>query len=186
MSSETWPQPEESDPLPSRRGLLTVVFLVVVIGGLLVAWLGRSSGQGPATVGSPAPRFGLTMFDGSRFDLTRHISEDGRPVVVNLWASWCAPCRKEIPTISEWAIAHPEVYVIGVAVEDVEADARALAAELGPSYDLAMGTDEFRAEYPSIGLPATYIVDGKGRVADVIFGIVSTKILDEAVAAIAG
>lgn len=180
MSSETWPQAEAPpDPLPPRRFFLTGVFVAVLAVGLLGAWaLGAFTGD---SADNQAADFTVTLFDDGVFSLSTHISEDGRPVVLNLWASWCAPCRAEIPAISAWSQTNPDTYVLGVAVEDVESSARELAAELQPSYDLAIGDDQFRADYPTRGLPATYFIDGEGRVTLIHNGILTEASLDEIV-----
>ena len=178
MSSEIWPPPDgEPGPLPNRRLLLTGVFVAVVVVGLAAAWVinGSSSEQADENL---APEFVVTLIDGGEFSLSRHVAEDGRPVLLNLWASWCGPCRAETPTISAWATRNPDVYVLGVAVEDVESKARELAAELRPSYDLAIGDDSFRADYPSLGLPASYVIDGDGRITEIFNGILTEDTLD--------
>lgn len=187
MSSGTWPQADEGpDPLPKSNGLLTGVFIGVVVVGLLMTWVLRAQDVAVAMEGRPAPDFSVALFDGSQFSLSDHFSGDAMPIVLNLWASWCAPCRAEIPEISRWAVDNPDVYVLGMAVEDVEADARVLADELEPSYDLAIGDSEFRSSYPSIGLPATYILDENGKVIELINGRVTEESLDSVFAATAG
>lgn len=196
MSSEPWPPPEVGPPLdggdptetgtppgggpgplPRRRLLLTGVFVAVVAVGLISAWaLGGVAGGEDTDL---APDFTVTTFDGRTFTLSQHLADDGRPVLLNLWASWCAPCRAEIPAISAWSQANPEVYVIGVAVEDVESAARELAAELQPSYELAMGDEIFRSNYPSLGLPATYVIDESGRIDQIHNGILTEATIDD-------
>lgn len=187
MSSGTWPQPDEGpDPLPRSRGVLTGVFVAVVVVGLLVTLVFQGQDVAVAVEGRAAPDFSVTLLDGSQFSLSEHLSGDGRPIVLNLWASWCAPCRAEIPEISRWAVDNTDVYVLGIAVEDVDADARDLADELEPSYDLGIGDSEFRSAYPSIGLPATYILDENGTVIELINGTVTEESLDSVFAATAG
>ncbi len=178
MFSGKWPPPDdEAGPLPSRQFLVTGVFVGVVVMGLLTAWaIGRTSGE--TTEDDLAPDFTVALFGGGEFSLSRHVAEDGRTVLINLWASWCGPCRAEIPTISAWAEKNPDVYVLGVAVEDVESKARELAAELQPSYDLAMGDASFEADYPPFFKPTTYLIDGEGRMVEVFRGILTEDTLD--------
>jgi thiol-disulfide isomerase/thioredoxin len=164
--------------LPSRGGVLTGVFVAVVAIGLVIGWIVSSTTGPAAAVGETAPDFTVTLIEGGQFDLSTHFEEDGRPIVLNLWASWCGPCRTEIPAISNWSLRNPEVLVLGVAVEDQDDDSRALAAELRPAYQLAIGSSEFRGAYPSLGLPATYIIDANGDIADLINGIVDEDSLD--------
>ena len=129
-------------------------------------------------VGEPAPDFTVEVIGGETFTLSDH---RGSPVVVNLWASWCPPCRTEIPDISAYAEANPGTVVVGVAVEDSEDGARGFAAEIGASYALALGTAQFEDAYPNLGLPATYIIDESGMVVEVINGVVDEETLATAV-----
>lgn len=150
----------------------------MVLAGLGVAWLLRGGDAAVAAVGGEAPDFTVELIEGGTFTLSE---SRGRPVVVNLWASWCAPCRTEIPDISAYADANPEVDVIGVAVRDVEGDARAFADSIGASYPLALGTPDVEDAYPSIGLPATYVIDADGVVVEVVNGVVDEEMLEQLV-----
>lgn len=154
---------------------LTGVFVLVVATGLLIGWIFQPGSTEVAQVGGPAPDFTVEVFQGDSFTL----SEVAKPVVLNFWASWCGPCRTEIPAISAFAEANPDVQVIGVAVEDVEQSARDFAAEIEASYPLALGTDGIEDAYPRIGLPATYIIDEDGVVTEVFNGIVDEELLAE-------
>ena len=146
----------------------------MVVIGLVLAWL-VDSGEPPADA---APDFTVPLLDGGEFSLATHLEEDGRPLILNLWASWCAPCRAEMPFISDYAEANPEVAVLGVAVEDRLEDTEAFASEIGVSFPLGFGDDGFREDYPSIGLPATYFIDSNGSIASVFNGIVDNEVLD--------
>jgi thiol-disulfide isomerase/thioredoxin len=164
-------------PRPSLR--LTGVFVQVLAVGLAIAWaLGSGDSTQVAALGEPAPDFVAEVIDGGSFRLSEHT---GKPVVINFWASWCAPCRTEIPDISEYAEANPEVSVVGIAVEDAEGPAREFAAEVGASYPLALGTDAIEDAYPRLGLPVTYVIDPDGTVAHVFNGIITPETLTEAV-----
>ncbi|HUF16272.1 MAG TPA: TlpA disulfide reductase family protein [Acidimicrobiia bacterium] len=142
--------------------------------GLAIGWAFGGT-TAVAAIGEQAPDFTVEVFDGGSFTL----SEAGKPVVLNFWASWCVPCRTEIPDISAFAAANPEIQVVGVAVEDTERSARGFAAEVVASYPLALGTDEIEEAYPRIGLPATYIIDADGVVTDIYNGIVTEDLLSE-------
>ena len=124
-----------------------------------------------ALAGEPAPDILLPLFDDTEFVLSTHLAEDGRPVVLNLWASWCTPCRREIPEFSEVAEANPGVAFVGAAVEDARGPAEAFAAEVEASYP--MGIDEHltvKGGYPFVGLPVTYLIGSDGNVARQIQG----------------
>ncbi|MCZ6455835.1 MAG: TlpA disulfide reductase family protein [Actinobacteria bacterium] len=155
------------------------MFVGVVVIGLLAGWAFRSDDGAVAQIGRPAPDFTVTLIDGGTFTLSEHLLTDDRPVVLNLWASWCIPCRTETPDISAFAEANPDVKVIGVSVKDTEVASRAFADEFAPSHDLGLGNAEFEAAYPTFGLPVTYIIGANGVVEDLFNGIVTPEILEE-------
>lgn len=146
--------------------------------GLGGAWL-VGDHTDVAVVGAEAPDFTVELLDGGSFSLNEYLAEDGRPLVLNLWASWCFPCREEIPDISDFADTHADIAVLGVAVEDVLEDSRAFAEELSPSYPLAFGSKEFREAYATVGLPATFIIEPDGTVSSIVNGIVDQESLGE-------
>jgi thiol-disulfide isomerase/thioredoxin len=169
------------DDLPGRAGLtggvLTAIFVAVVLVGAVVAWVWRDSGV--AEVGRPAPALAITTFDGEVFDLVQHFSEGGGPVLLNLWASWCEPCKEEFPALSEYAVRHPDVTVVGVAVRDQEDAARAFAEEMSPAFPVGWDRDRVVEEaYPSFGLPSTFLIDSRGVVVDIVLAQLTPERLD--------
>ena len=130
----------------------------------------------PAFEPGPAPAVQGKTLDGGTFDLA---SLKGKPVVLNFWASWCQPCRKELPAIAAWAKAHPEIQVIGVDYEDDVADARAFAREHDATWPMVIDADGAIGEaYEVPGLPATFLIDAEGRIVDRILGEVTVESLD--------
>jgi cytochrome c biogenesis protein CcmG/thiol:disulfide interchange protein DsbE len=152
--------------------------LTVLGTGLLIAWAFGRQPVATAEVGAIAPGFNVPLLEGGDFDLTDHVENDGRPVVLNLWASWCIPCRTEMPALSEFARANPEVLVLGVAVEDSQAEASAFADEIGVRYPLAMGNAAFEASYPRLGLPVTYFIGPDGVVTGLHNGLIDAETLE--------
>lgn len=153
------------------------MFAGVVVVGLIVAWVVGGDEQ-PALVGEMAPDFTVALLEGGTVRLSDELDPAGGPLILNLWASWCEPCRTEIPAISAFAATHPDVKVIGVAVNDTQSAARAFAAEIGASYPLAIADSGFEASYPHIGLPATYVIDPDGRVAVIFNGVLDEDDLE--------
>lgn len=168
-------------PLPRQRFLLTGVFLGIVGVAVVIAWLVGSAPKETAYTGGPAPDFTVELIGGGRFDLSEHLEEDGRPLLLNLWASWCLPCRAETPEIDAFAADNPDIAVLGVAVQDTEPGAVAFAEELAPSYPLAIADPGFDAAYPHIGLPATYLIGADGLVDRIYNGIVDRETLEQLV-----
>lgn len=134
-----------------------------------------------------APDFSVPTADGEAFTLSRHLAADGRPVILNLWASWCFPCRAEMPAIDDFAASHPEIAVVGVAVQDDVVAAEEFAEELGVSYIIGFDEkDEVNDGYRPLGLPATFFIAPDGTVVKRHFGTVTAESLAEDVAALFG
>ncbi|CAN5771238.1 hypothetical protein BH23ACT5_BH23ACT5_02780 [soil metagenome] len=176
---------ETDDPsdLTSRRaglsgGLLTIIFVTAIAIGIFASGLGRAPDR--AEVGTDAPRFTVTGFDGTAFDLEAHIDADGGPVLLNLWASWCEPCRREFPALSAFADANPDITVVGLAVRDQPDDARAFVAEMNPSFMVAFDIDDIVNEaYPVFSLPGSFVIDREGTVTDFVIGELTTARLND-------
>ena len=132
----------------------------------------------PADERSEAPEFSAPALDGGA-DI-RLADLRGRPVFLNFWASWCGPCREEMPALQEFAARHPEVQVVGIASGDDPDDSRRFAAEVG--VDFPLGTDDggdIAPRYSATGLPVTVMIDAEGRVANTWFGLIGPEQLEE-------
>lgn len=93
-------------------------------------------------------------------------SPGARPTVVNLWASWCGPCRDEMPEVQRFAQANRGVRVVGVAIDDAPESARRFAREVGVTFPLAVDDrDRMGRAYGVTGLPTTLFLDRQGRLA---------------------
>ncbi len=183
MSSETWQKPDEADPLQGRSFRLTGVFVVVVAAGLLGAWIFSSADDDVAGVGQAAPDFEVeNIVRGEPIVLSELVAGDDRPIVINLMASWCGPCREEIPELSAFADANPDVLVLGIAVEDSYDEFKQFVTEVKPTYTVGFDEGTMREVYPTLGLPATFFLDSDGVVVDVFNGILDQELLEELVA----
>ena len=132
-----------------------------------------------ALAGEPAPDMSVALFDGTRFVMSEYRSTDGRPLVLNLWASWCGPCRVEIPEFSRVAEENPQVAFLGVAVADAPGPAEAFAAEVGASYPLGIDDSlNVTDNYPFIGLPVTYLIGADGSITRQVNGQISGETLE--------
>ncbi len=137
-----------------------------------VAVLGASSGCTSQPEISTLPQVSLARFEGpGQVDLA---AVEG-PAVVNLWASWCGPCRDELPVVEAFHQQYGDaVTVIGIDYQDPQVDqARALADRSGLTYDLLSdpsGALDASAPFPSLrGLPFWAFVDADGTVTDLEF-----------------
>jgi cytochrome c biogenesis protein CcmG/thiol:disulfide interchange protein DsbE len=155
-----------------------VVALGVVLGllGLLV-WKITNQDQKQARKNAPAPKFTLPRLDRPG-DLSL-ASLKGKAVVLNFWASWCAPCRDEAPVLERaWdRYRRHGVVVVGVDQQDLSSDARAFARKYGMTYPLVHdGPGEVVAKYGLTGVPETFFVGRSGKlVGEHISGRVSHR-----------
>jgi cytochrome c biogenesis protein CcmG, thiol:disulfide interchange protein DsbE len=109
----------------------------------------------------------------------------GKVVVLNYWASWCPPCRAESPLLERWhrRLAKSGATVLGVDVQDVDGDARAFAKKYGLTYPMLRdGPGDTRDDLGILGLPETFVIDRRGRIAAVRRGAVDDKFMREQVA----
>lgn len=108
------------------------------------------------------------LADGSTVDLARALGD--RPVLVNVWATWCAPCKEELPLLAKYAAEPDAAPVVGLAVQSTQADALELLGSLGvrlPTLvDSGSATDSATARALKLpaGLPASYVVGTDGDV----------------------
>ena len=105
----------------------------------------------------------LMLFDGGFLRLS---DLNGNPVVLNFWASWCPPCRWEMPSFERiWREYQDRgIVFVGVAVSDSEPDARAFAEKIGVTYPLGLDeTGKWAREYEVLGLPTTVLIDAQGN-----------------------
>lgn len=100
--------------IPPGARIVVLLGLLAVVGGVgLALQRGASVSSNAPHVGTPAPEFSLNTLSGQKTSLTTF---RGHPVIVNFWATWCPPCRAEMPAISSVAKAHPDTIVLAVDV----------------------------------------------------------------------
>jgi cytochrome c biogenesis protein CcmG/thiol:disulfide interchange protein DsbE len=159
-----------------RHALATIPRL-----GALVALAVASACGGTTTSPSTAAKVAFTAADGTHTSLA---DLKGTPTVVNLWATWCSPCVKEMPAFDRVATSTVGVRIIGVNVGDTAESATTFAAKLGVRY--AQYTDpegKLSAALSVSGLPATAFVDATGTVLQIHQGALTEQELRDQLAA---
>lgn len=129
------------------------------------------------TAGSPAPDFELKNLSGN----TIHLSDlRGRPVIINFWATWCVPCRQEMPLIeSKYEKYAKEFEVLAVNFNEPEADVQAYVNDLGLTFNVLLDPGgNIQKLYRIRGYPTTYIIDADGNIRAEHIGALSESQLD--------
>ncbi|MDR6991321.1 MULTISPECIES: TlpA disulfide reductase family protein [Luteimonas] len=132
------------------------------------------------------PALQVETLDGGRFDLAAH---RGQWVIVNFWATWCAPCLKEMPELSALDAMREHIQVIGLAYEDIEPDdMRAFLQKHPVVYPIAIiDTFDPPADFDTPpGLPMTYLIGPEGQVVEKILGPVTAEGLETMIAGAGG
>lgn len=180
------------DTLDNGRRWTVVMTAVLMLGSLWI-WLtavpttGTTGGLIPSPrEGFPAPDFTLDTLDDSQITLS---DLRGKVVMINLWTSWCPPCRAEMPAIDNVYQASKEqglaVLAVNSTFQDSEAAAAAFAQEFGLSFPVLLDRDGAVSQrYQLRALPTTFFIDRKGIIRSVVPGgpmsdsLIQSKIAD--------
>jgi thiol-disulfide isomerase/thioredoxin len=133
----------------------------------------------------PAPDFKLTALDGKPLTLA---ALQGKVVLLNFWATWCGPCRAEIPDL----VALQERYkgrlqIVGLNVDDEEADIKQYVQETGINYPVAMTSNDVRIQFGGIpALPTSFVLDTEGRVVQKHVGLWNPAVYETEIRALLG
>lgn len=173
--------PQGPAPMKPRRRRDPIILIVIalVVSIMLVFGIqkaNRNKGQKPAgqMQGQLAPDFSLTTPEGKVMKLSDF---RGKAVLLNFWATWCEPCKVEMP----WFVDLQKKYgpqglqVLGVAMDDASpGEIASFAQKLGVNYPVLLGKEEVGSEYGGIEyLPSTFYIGRDGKIIDHVFGLVS-------------
>ncbi len=168
--------------------LMLVIFTVTVM-----LWVGRQAATNRAASGLPltshslkgalAPDFELKSLDGKTVRLSDY---RGKAVLLNFWATWCPPCKIEMPWFVDLQKQYGEqgLQVIGIAMDDdAEKDSSKIAAfakEMNLNYVVLLGNDKVGDAYGGVdGLPTTFYIGRDGRVLSAVSGLVSHSEIED-------
>jgi cytochrome c biogenesis protein CcmG, thiol:disulfide interchange protein DsbE len=161
----------------SARALLAFLAVCAIVGLLGFGLL--SKGEAKIAVGDPVPDKVLPVLGGSGQGSIADYR--GRWVLVNLWASWCIPCRQEAPVLDRFAQRYRKrVSVLGIDVQDNSDDALAFLHDYRVRYpQLRSVGDERSSAFGSTGVPENFLVNPRGRLALIWRGPVDRSFLEK-------
>ena len=166
-----------------RSGLVAGAVVLGSVLMLSLAWgLQHAALANPPLLGRPAPRLAIQTVQGQQ---VRVWELQGKPVVVNFWASWCAPCIQELPVISSAADAHRNVAFVGADNQDTVGGFQSFEERHPHPYPAGPIVTGSYQSYGVAGLPATFFIDAQGRVAASFAGPLDARTLDHYLALIA-
>ncbi len=165
----------------SARTFAVSIGVLAVIGLLGYGLL--TKGEEPQANGEPIPDTELAMLDGEG---TGSIGDyRGEWVLVNVWASWCDPCREESPALQRFYEEHRDqnFTVLGIDSRDVSSEGLAFVEEFGLTYpQLHDSEGDVPDDYGMTGFPESFLIDPEGKVAVARSGPVTGAYLEEAIA----
>jgi peroxiredoxin len=170
------------------KGILWIAGAVIAAIVLAVYFRGSSATpSGPAALaGQPAPSFAVPQLSGGSSELVQH---RGRIVVMNLWATWCPPCRAEMPDLQRLyeTYKNRNVDVLGVDQGESAVRVAAFAKSLGIHYPILLDhNQQYGRVYAALGLPTTVIVDPQGVVSRAFDGPLSYPQMVDAITPLLG
>jgi DsbE subfamily thiol:disulfide oxidoreductase len=157
--------------------------IVGLVALLSIAWLGMATGNGVAptgtAVGDRVPDFTLADLNSQQYQLEAIISKN-QVTLVNFWATWCGPCRGEIPELIRFysQYSSQKVALLAINLQEKPAEVRKFAKKAGMNFPVLTDTTGRVGElYKVYAIPTTYIVDSKGIIRHVIEGSTSLRVL---------
>jgi cytochrome c biogenesis protein CcmG/thiol:disulfide interchange protein DsbE len=136
--------------------------------------------------GEQAPSFTLTSLDGSKVSLADF---KGKVVILDFWATWCPPCKREIPDFIALQTKYGAqgLQVVGVAVSDEESAVKKFVNDIGMNYPVLFGTPGVSAQYGGVeSIPTTFVIDRDGRIRETFVGYRSADTFEAVIGPLLG
>jgi peroxiredoxin len=170
--------------VPSSLAAKRIVIWLVVgvcLAGLYIYSKRRPAKAPPNASGNVAPEFTVTDLDGRKLSLSDY---KGKVVLLDFWATWCTPCREEIPHFVEMQNKYgPQGFqVIGVSMDDDAKPVREYYEKYKLNYPVALGDDKLAERFGGVlGLPVNFVIDREGRIQTKHLGATNVATFDDEV-----
>jgi len=179
-----------------KSGFKALAFLVISLlftscggGGSSSSQESFVAGNGSVTFINPDKRVEAPALSGMTLSGTNYRYSVGKVAVVNVWASWCSPCRAEAPTLVALANKYRDVAFIGILTRDNPATAEAFQRRFSLPYPTLIDDSlliGFKGSLPANAIPSTVVIDKAGRVAARISGAVTVASLTDLIERVSG
>jgi cytochrome c biogenesis protein CcmG/thiol:disulfide interchange protein DsbE len=173
--------------LAGRHKVVTASAAVFVVAAIVISLIGSGSPGGSPRSAPVAPGFTLSALGdpGQHVTLSQY---QGKPLIVNFWASWCDPCKQETPLLASWyKQQHGHVILVGLDENDNAASALKFAHAKGVSYPVGVDPTLTAANAYSVSaLPQTFFLNAQHRIVDRVYGAVTQAALARGVRLIEG
>jgi thiol-disulfide isomerase/thioredoxin len=179
-----------------RMGLLLAAGVFLMAGSTFLVWrTGQATQAAQPPAGMPILRFASNPEPAPRLvihDLAGKVTSidglKGKVVLVNFWATWCPPCRAEIPALIQLQEKHrDQLQIIGISEDDSIEDVHEYVKKMGINYPVVMSTPELVQAYGGVAaLPTTFVVDTEGRVVQRHMGLLNAEDTEREVRALSG
>jgi cytochrome c biogenesis protein CcmG, thiol:disulfide interchange protein DsbE len=163
------------------KGIVIWVIVLGCLAGLYIFSRSRTRKTQPTTIGNLAPDFTVTDLADRKLTLSGY---RGKVVLLDFWATWCSPCREEIPHFVALQNKYgPEGFqVIGISMDDDAKPVREFAREYKLNYPVAVGDDKLADRYGGVlGLPVNFVIDREGRIHAKYLGATDIAVFDQEV-----
>jgi cytochrome c biogenesis protein CcmG/thiol:disulfide interchange protein DsbE len=160
--------------LAMRHKIATAIGAVFAAAIVVVSLLSSQGGSGHTDPAAPAFTLAALGAPGQHIALSQY---EGKPLIVNFWASWCEPCQQETPLLAHWYKAqHGKVNLVGLDENDSTASALKFAHAKGVSYPIGVDPPPAlttASAYGVVALPQTFFLNAQHRIVDRIYGAVT-------------
>jgi peroxiredoxin len=159
--------------------LILIVILLAIAVYEFAGHHARTSGPNAAAIHAVAPDFSLQDLDGAPLNLS---SYKGKVVLLDFWATWCTPCRDEIPNFVDFQKNYggQGLQIIGISMDDGPKPVREFYQQFKMNYPVAMGSTQLAQSYGGIlGLPVTFLIGRDGRIAAKYVGATDMAALEQ-------